>query len=179
MALFTLDVILNRYVALPAILNFPFVAAIFTRVFFFIPEIYRRGFRKYLFIPGLIVLGVIFCFLNSALAMTIMFISVAAVLTAIYFCLPGIFRKGIIKYSDERNRKMLTDGKQQHKLTLNDNNLTLTTPKKVSTFHWNWVTDINVFEQYLYIELGTDVVIIIPQRAFSNETDFQQFAGGV
>lgn len=86
--------------------------------------------------------------------------------------------------SEGRLRKMFhsREGQKalgQRRLTLTPTHLTVEAEEGTETIPWQDVRDVGVTEDYVFLYLGEEAVLIVPARAFSNEWHFEELVAKV
>ena len=136
----------------------------------------RRRFM--LFAALYFVVAILFATVGH-LAIAVIFGLLTVIWIPYYFFYPGIFRKRTMKMVLEQQQRLLPNNKRKQKITITNETLTETTTEATTTCHWSLVEDVFTFERHLFIETRGYGTIIIPERAFASEVDFQRFVGEV
>jgi hypothetical protein len=131
--------------------------------------------NRFLFFPGAFILAAVIFALRGDYTVTVIFGLVAALLVGVYFVLPGILRRRMMKTAIIQNKTRLPEGKRKQKITLTSGGFTQTTAESTQTFPWNLVDDVVTVEKYLFIVVKGSGSVSVPERVFANEADYERF----
>jgi hypothetical protein len=135
--------------------------------------------RKYLYIPLVFVIGAVLFSFGSDRIVPIIFLIVAAILGGAYFFMPSVIRRQLLKTARTQNRQRMITGKRKQQIIVTPDKLTQISAEGTLSYNWSSVDDVITSGGYLFIMLRNAPAISVPERAFANNADFQQFAAEV